>query len=85
MEPSSIADNKVVALAIGCFAFLSVLYVYRKTRPSAVLPPGPPQAPVVGNLFQMPKEQPWLKYAAWAERYGESYLANGWEIIRTPD
>ena len=83
MEPSFIADNSVVALAIGSFAFLSTLYVYRKARPSAVLPPGPPQSPVVGNLFQMPKEQPWLKYAEWAEQHGESYLAKEWEMIQT--
>jgi len=83
MEPSSIADNKVVALAIGSFVFLSILYVYRKTRHSAVFPPGPPPTPVVGNLFQMPKEQPWLKYAEWGEQYGESYLAKEWEMIQT--
>ena len=81
MELSSSPDNKVVALAIASFSFLSALYVYRKTRPSAVLPPGPPQAPILGNLLQMPKERPWLKYAQWTEEYGESYLAMSWELI----
>jgi hypothetical protein len=85
MMPSFIQDNKVVAAAVGSISFLSILYVYRKTRPSAALPPGPPQAPVVGNLFQMPKERPWLKYAEWAEQYGESYLAKDWEMIKTSD
>lgn len=80
-----IEDNKVVAAAVGGISFLSILYVYRKTRPSAALPPGPPQAPVVGNLFQIPKERPWLKYAEWAEQYGESHLATEWEIITTFD
>ena len=81
MEPSFITDNKVVALAIASFSFLSALYVYRKSRLSTVLPPGPPQAPILGNLFQMPKERPWLKYAQWTEEYGESYLAMSWELI----
>jgi hypothetical protein len=85
MVSSFIEDNKVVAAAIGSLSFLSILYVYRKTRPSALLPPGPPQAPVVGNLLQVPKEQPWLKYAEWAERYGASYLAKEWEMIKTSD
>ena len=85
MIPSFIEDNKVVAAAVGGISFLSILYVYRKTRPSAALPPGPPQAPVVGNLFQIPKERPWLKYAEWAEQYGESHLAKEWEMIKTSD
>ena len=75
MGSSFVADDKVVALAIASLPFLIILHVYYKSRPSSVLPPGPPQAPVVGNLFQMPKERPWLKYAEWAEQYGKSYLA----------
>ena len=74
MVSSLIADNKVTAFAIGSFSFLSILYIYRKTHPSAALPPGPPPLPVVGNTFQMPKEQPWLKYAEWAKQYGKGYL-----------
>jgi hypothetical protein len=85
MQSSFIADNKVVALAIGGITFLSILYVYRKARPSALLPPGPPQAPIIGNVFQMPKERPWLKYSEWAEQYGEIYLALSWKMIKNPD
>ena len=81
MVPSFIASDKVVALAIGSFSLLSVLYVYRKSRPSSVLPPGPPQAPIVGNLFQMPKEHPWLKYAEWTEQYGKNYVTMNWTLI----
>ena len=81
MERSFIAENKVVALAIASFSLLSALYVYRKTRLSAVLPPGPPKAPILGNLLQMPKERPWLKYAQWTEEYGEIYLAMSWRMI----
>jgi len=78
MGSSFIADNKVVALATGSLSFLSILYVYRKTRPSTALPPGPPQTPIVGNFFQAPKERPWLKYAEWAEQYGKIYLVMSW-------
>ena len=85
MGSSFISDHKVVALAIGSFAFLSILYVYRKDRPSSVLPPGPPQVPIVGNLFQMPKERPWLKFAEWTEQYGKSYSAIKWRLISTSD
>ena len=75
MGSSFIADYKVVALALGSFAVVNVIMcVYRKSRPSSFLPPGPPQASVVGNLFQMPKERPWLKFAEWTEQYGKTYL-----------
>ena len=75
------ADEKVVALAIASLSFISILYVYRKSRPSSVLPPGPPQAPIVGNLFQMPMERPWLKYAEWTEQHGKSLLTMRWKMI----
>ena len=85
MESSFIADDKVVALAIGSFAFLSMLYVYCTSRPSSVLPPGPPQAPIVGNLFQMPKEHPWVKFAEWTKQYGKSHSDMSWKLISTSD
>jgi hypothetical protein len=73
MVSSLIADHKVVAVAIGSFSFLSILYAYRKTRPLPALPPGPPPAPVVGNLFQVPKDRPWLTYTEWAKQYGRLF------------
>ena len=84
MVSSLIADNKATVSAIGSFSFLSILYVYRKTRPSEALPPGPPPLPVVGNIFQMPKEQPWLKYAEWAKQYGKRYLVASQILINIP-
>jgi hypothetical protein len=81
---SFIPDNKAAAVAIGSFSFLSILYVYRKIRPLAALPPGPPPLPIVGNTLQMPKEQPWLKYAEWAKQYGEGYLMASQIFINNP-
>jgi len=74
MVSSLITGNKLTATVIGGFSLLGILYVYRKTRHSAALPPGPPPLPIVGNAFHMPKEQPWLKYAEWAKQYGVTYL-----------
>jgi len=80
-----IAENKAVAIAIGSLSFLSILYVYRKNRPSAPLPPGPPPVPVVGNIFQIPKERTWVKYAEWAKQYGEDYLVKEWRMPKISD
>jgi hypothetical protein len=79
MVSSFIPGNKV-AIVIGSLSFLSILYVYRKTRSWAALPPDLPASPVVGNVFQMPKEQPWLKYAELAKRYGESCSGRGGDL-----
>ena len=79
MVSSFITDNKLVAIAIAGF---SILYVYRKTRTSAPLPPGPPQALLVGNAFQLPKERAWIQYAEWAKQYGKSYLDKGQRIVK---
>ncbi len=76
MVSSLTPESKVTAIAIASFSFLGISYVfYRKTRPSAAVPPGPPPLPIIGNAFRMPKELPWLKYAEWAKQYGETCLA----------
>ena len=39
------------------------------------LPPGPKGYPVVGNLFEMPREKVWLLYDRWHQSYGkDSYI-----------
>ncbi|KAJ7671884.1 cytochrome P450 [Mycena rosella] len=38
------------------------------------LPPGPPGLPLLGNIFQMPTEAPWLTYVAWAKKYAHHLL-----------
>ena len=35
------------------------------------LPPGPRPLPIVGNLFHLPKDMPWVTYRDWALKYGE--------------
>jgi len=79
-----IPDNKTAAVALCSFPFLCLFHVYRKTRPLAALPPGPPPLPIVGNVLHMPKEQPWLKYAEWAKQYGGCYLAANQIFIHNP-
>ena len=36
------------------------------------LPPVPKPWPVIGNLLDLPKEDPSAQYAAWAREYGDS-------------
>jgi hypothetical protein len=57
---------------VGTVAGLLVLtalkcHAARRTLP---LPPGPKPLPLIGNMFDFPKEKEWLVYHAWNERYG---------------
>ena len=52
-------------------AFLIFMLASRRTVFKRHLPPGPKPLPVIGNLFDMPSERPWLKFAEWKAQYGE--------------
>ena len=73
----------------GYYVLLSlpVLYtLYRfffKPRFPHPLPPGPPGLPILGNLFDMPKQYDWLHYASLSKLYGpiNSLSALGQTII----
>ncbi|KIJ96913.1 hypothetical protein K443DRAFT_106465 [Laccaria amethystina LaAM-08-1] len=46
----------------------------RKSRSNSnrlPLPPGPMGYPVVGNLFEIPREKVWLLYDQWHQLYGD--------------
>ena len=51
----------------------------RDGNPSGLpLPPGPKGYPLIGNLFDMPADKPWLVYDEWRKTYGKTYiLING--------
>ena len=51
--------------------FAIILYFYIKTRrrSSLPLPPGPKKLPLLGNLFDMPKNEQWLKYIQWGKQF----------------
>ncbi|TFK21913.1 O-methylsterigmatocystin oxidoreductase [Coprinopsis marcescibilis] len=55
----------------------------KRARQGLPLPPGPKGVPIFGNLFQIPKIEPWLTYKDWSKEYGEvTYLeAMGQPII----
>ena len=36
------------------------------------LPPGSKGLPLVGNLWDIPKEKEWITFAEWGKRYGMS-------------
>ena len=38
------------------------------------LPPGPKGYPLIGNLFDMPVDKPWVVYDEWRKTYGKNFI-----------
>jgi hypothetical protein len=53
-------------------AFLAVRIYQRRRR--LPYPPGPRRLPLVGNLFDIPKEFSWLSYAELSKKHGMVYF-----------
>lgn len=63
----------ILILAIIWQAFTSVRKsVDHRRRPP--YPPGPKPLPIIGNLYDVPAEHPWLKYNDLSQRYGTSNI-----------
>ena len=41
------------------------------------LPPGPKGYPLIGNLFDMSIDTPWVVYDEWRKTYGKIFIING--------
>ena len=57
-------------IAVGAVATLLVARILTNRR-SQPLPPGPPTTPFFGHALQVPKDKPWITFAAWAKEYGD--------------
>ncbi|KAG7086431.1 hypothetical protein E1B28_002385 [Marasmius oreades] len=62
------------ALVLGIAAVsLYAVYQYQYKQLDKKIPPGPPRAPIIGNLFQVPSRKPYLQFRKWAQEYGPVY------------
>ncbi len=60
----------LASLAAGILLLCSLLYLSRRHR-HVSFPPGPKGIPLLGNLWDMPTEYPWITYARWTATYGD--------------
>jgi len=57
-------------LAISLFLYILVRFRDHRRRAGLPYPPGPPSWPIIGNLLDVPKENPWSAYADMSKKYG---------------
>lgn len=63
-----------MSIAVGLISFVVSLVLascYRWPTIRLPLPPGPKGYPVIGNLFDMPFEQQWVRYRKWCKEYSK--------------
>lgn len=66
----SISSDSALYVGLVCIAaFLAYHGLSVRERP-APLPPGPRGLPLIGNVFDLPQSQPWMKFSEWGDTYG---------------
>jgi hypothetical protein len=67
-------ENYAIHFALLLLGFMICHFSLRQLKPGQQkplsLPPGPKGWPLVGSVFEMNKDQEWLKYFAWSRIYG---------------
>ncbi|KZT71135.1 putative monooxygenase [Daedalea quercina L-15889] len=56
---------------VAALLALVAYFASQATRTRRAYPPGPRGWPIIRNLLQIPQDNPWFAYSAWADTYGD--------------
>jgi hypothetical protein len=76
-----ILDVLVVVSSLAAFLAIRDYQIRR----GLLYPPGPRPLPLIGNLFDIPKEFSWLSYTRYSRKYGMSNSLSWGTSDRTDD
>jgi hypothetical protein len=65
-----IMDIMLALIAVLSLVILVGL-VRRLISKNVNLPPGPPGYPLIGNIFDIPRQYAWLAFTQWGQLYGQ--------------
>jgi hypothetical protein len=63
--------NAFDCIAISIFLYFLVSFRNHRRQGGLPYPPGPPSWPIIGNLLDVPKENPWSTYVDMSKKYGK--------------
>lgn len=67
-----LSTSNCLLFALAILFCLSLRHYHPQATKKRVLPlpPGPPRKPFFGNLFDIPRDKAWIKFAKWHQQYG---------------
>ena len=71
--------DPTMATAIPLLAVALLAWKYASAPARLPLPPGPKRRLIIGNLTDLPAENPWLTYHEWAKTYGATLMRSDWD------
>jgi Cytochrome P450 len=63
------------AALVFCFLLVGVVVDYAKMLYlRSRMPPGPLPLPIIGNVLQLPKQKPWIRFEEWSKKYNDPLI-----------
>ena len=65
------AITGALPLTLALVLLTGCVWYFGRRRNALPLPPGPKGLPVMGNVFHVPKKEPYTTYMGWAKQFSE--------------